>query len=89
MDTLDILKSDCSIDANVENKNKYICSICIDEIERENIYFLPCGHYYHSVCVNKWMNEKFICPECRHPINISTIDDLSNYNKIKRYNSEI
>ena len=32
---------------------------------------LNCGHFFHSECINLWINEERICPICRQPILLS------------------
>lgn len=51
-----------------------ICAICRnnfkkdDETKHEIIKKLPCGHFFHNVCINIFVkNNK--CPICRHVIN--------------------
>lgn len=41
------------------------CTICLQEyINDENIVVLHCGHHYHHVCINFWMDYKTTCPIC-------------------------
>jgi len=61
------------------------CLICMDEI-KSDIKFLPCAHSFHTQCINRWIHENPICPECRIPINITTPEQLNMYNF--RRNSE-
>jgi len=45
-----------------------ICSICLDDIDNEDIYYLKCNHSYHIYCINEWFDslaKKYTCPECR------------------------
>lgn len=56
------------------------CSICLNSIlilqKRDQI---PCGHMYHSECINKWFNKKKTCPMCRVRIrkrDMNTIHDF-------------
>ncbi|KMZ60195.1 hypothetical protein ZOSMA_5G00580 [Zostera marina] len=43
------------------------CSICLGEYEeREMLRLLPeCGHRFHLVCVDQWLNINGSCPVCR------------------------
>lgn len=45
------------------------CSICLDDI-KVNREKLPCGHNYHSRCIEDWKNhsDKFTCPMCRYVV---------------------
>ena len=45
------------------------CVICLCDFEdHDNMQFLPCGHYFHSLCIKKWFldrkNVKIHCPVC-------------------------
>ena len=42
------------------------CSICITPIEEgEEAVRTPCGHCFHKQCLERWMEERPICPMCR------------------------
>ncbi|CAD8187826.1 unnamed protein product [Paramecium octaurelia] len=40
------------------------CSICMNEIV-ENKKTLKCKHYFHSDCIQDWLERSKICPVCR------------------------
>ena len=42
-----------------------ICTICLEEIEIENKHYLHCGHVFHCNCINKWLKNSYICPNCK------------------------
>ena len=56
------------------------CSICFGDIElddsgyslnKEDKYLkLPCdgGHTFHEECIDKWLEDKKTCPNCRAPV---------------------
>ena len=49
-----------------------ICAICIANIEYgQTIYLLPCKHYFHKHCANKWFEKKYECPYCRKKVNLA------------------
>ena len=51
-----------------EQKN---CSICLDDfVVGDKIMYLPCFHYYHSKCIEKWAHSSDKCPLCNTEINI-------------------
>jgi len=51
-------------------KNQTCCSICMVEFEvREKLRLLPCSHYYHKECIDKWLSENRTCPICKRTIN--------------------
>lgn len=39
------------------------CSICFEKMKSGRQKMLPCGHFYHPACINKW--KKTSCPLCR------------------------
>ena len=74
LDSLTIKK----LDKNVSKEN---CSICIDNFDKTNkIVKLPCGHYFHRDCANRWLKEKArakqdpSCPNCRFNLKDSFND---------------
>ena len=51
-----------------EQKN---CSICLENFEvGEKIIYLPCFHYYHAQCIEKWVKNSDKCPLCNNEIKI-------------------
>jgi len=51
----------------VNNKDEY-CSICLQTKNKGDIRMIRCTHSYHYDCINKWLNVKPICPDCRTSI---------------------
>eukprot|EP00053_Salpingoeca_punica_P016588 m.157250 g.157250 ORF g.157250 m.157250 type:complete len:219 (+) comp17002_c1_seq4:3001-3657(+) len=42
------------------------CNICLDTFkENKNATSLPCGHMFHTPCIETWLAESAICPVCR------------------------
>lgn len=42
------------------------CSICYDGFQtNQTLSLLPCGHYYHPICVQNWFKTQVNCPICR------------------------
>ncbi len=49
--------------------NDTSCSICFDNFENdEQVKILPCKHYFHISCINKWLDKNTSCPMCRQDI---------------------
>ncbi len=42
----------------------FLCTICIDETNLNEIEFIPCGHAYHKDCLRAWWRKNFTCPVC-------------------------
>ena len=50
---------------DLSDKNQK-CSICMDMfIDGDIIETTECNHKFHAKCVQTWLLEKSICPECR------------------------
>jgi len=49
------------------SENNIVCSICISDIKRNNIFNLRCGHMYHKSCIEQWVYKHGTCPLCRQP----------------------
>lgn len=61
------------------------CSICLNPFEKtckqkRYVKRLRCGHVFHSVCIDKWIDMKGTCPYCRNV--------LLNRNIIPKKNDE-
>jgi hypothetical protein len=56
------------------------CCICLDNINRSRTaYFLPCCHYFHESCINRWLETNITCPECRIPFFIQDAEQYEIY----------
>ncbi|GAV68439.1 zf-RING_2 domain-containing protein [Cephalotus follicularis] len=46
------------------------CSVCLTQFKPESqINLLSCGHMFHKVCLEKWLNYwNLTCPLCRTPL---------------------
>ncbi|XP_031255315.1 transmembrane E3 ubiquitin-protein ligase FLY1-like isoform X2 [Pistacia vera] len=46
-----------------------ICMTAIDLTQRStDCMVTPCEHFFHSVCLQRWMDIKMECPTCRRPL---------------------
>lgn len=51
---------------DVESGNEEVCSICLDPTSSsDQRRRLPCGHEFHSSCLDEWLERKAFCPVCR------------------------
>jgi len=57
-------------DDDIENQGRQRCVICLREYKVDDeIKTLPCGHEFHSECVDPWLGgHNRTCPTCRHDI---------------------
>ncbi|EAS06316.2 tetratricopeptide repeat protein (macronuclear) [Tetrahymena thermophila SB210] len=43
-----------------------ICNICLENLNNnQELRVLPCSHFYHTFCIDKWLLAKQSCPNCR------------------------
>lgn len=46
------------------------CAVCLSEYEcGDCLRRLPCGHYFHRQCADKWLRRSKKCPLCIQPID--------------------
>ena len=68
---------------SIENRSK--CSICLCEFEiGEEKSTLPCLHYFHFNCIEKWIKRKKYCPICKYQLSFESLRkniDHENINK--------
>ena len=51
------------------NDSTTSCSICLgDYVSDEEIIKLPCGHIFHSVCIESWLGVSQLCPVDRRNV---------------------
>jgi hypothetical protein len=41
------------------------CSICLEPITADKVQCCSCGHCFHAKCIQKWLETKTTCPNCR------------------------
>ena len=48
------------------------CSICLEEFGSDaQLKVLPCGHWYHTQCIDKWLVGHVDCPLCKRDVRQS------------------
>jgi hypothetical protein len=48
------------------SEDRQECSICLESYtDGQEILVLPCLHWFHSVCVQQWMEKHTECPLCQ------------------------
>lgn len=64
IDSLPIERFSASVD-------EMSCAVCLcDFQERDLLRRLPCGHSFHSRCVDKWLRHKKVCPLCVQDVEV-------------------
>ncbi|OIW20919.1 hypothetical protein TanjilG_25091 [Lupinus angustifolius] len=53
-----------------DHQPEHDCTVCLTEFEpKSEINRLPCGHIFHKVCLEKWLDYwNITCPLCRTPL---------------------
>ncbi|KAL9255470.1 putative E3 ubiquitin-protein ligase XERICO [Drosera capensis] len=53
-----------------EDEQDQDCSVCLTQFEpKSEVNHLSCGHVFHFVCLEKWVNHwNITCPLCRSPM---------------------
>ena len=52
------------------------CSICLVDFGGEEIkdkkakaiHMTPCKHYFHKECLQYWLKNNYLCPNCRREV---------------------
>ena len=43
-----------------------VCIICSDLlVPSDDVFYTPCGHIFHFVCLTQWLERSKSCPQCR------------------------
>lgn len=56
------------------------CTICLETTKDGGlsaVYRLPCSHWFHKICLRKWLERNNNCPNCRHVVNFWNGERLS------------
>ncbi|XP_041368773.1 RING finger protein 145-like [Gigantopelta aegis] len=56
-----------SASAEQLNSLNDVCAICYNEMKNARV--TPCGHFFHSLCLRKWLYVKESCPMCHQEIH--------------------
>jgi len=51
-----------------------ICVVCQDDFrDGQNVKILPCNHFFHVECIDKWLERTLACPICLRPLPLITM----------------
>lgn len=60
-----------------------ICCICLAKYDNnDELRELPCCHFFHKECVDKWLKINALCPLCKTEVGESTTEPVSGGNDI-------
>ncbi|KAJ8527928.1 hypothetical protein K7X08_015379 [Anisodus acutangulus] len=55
-----------------------VCCICLAKYEDDDeLRELPCSHFFHTQCVDKWLKINASCPLCKSEIDVKNTDPPS------------
>lgn len=61
-----------------------VCCICLAKYaEEDELRELPCSHFFHVECVDKWLNINALCPLCKSEVGESGGSSPSPTNSIQ------
>ncbi|RWW43243.1 hypothetical protein BHE74_00051118 [Ensete ventricosum] len=53
--------------------NVEVCCICLAKyVDNEELRELPCTHFFHKECVDKWLKINALCPLCKTEVGDTT-----------------
>ena len=56
----------CRYPGDSSENDQTTCVVCMCDFEiRQTLRVLPCGHEFHSKCVDKWLKVRFLSLFCR------------------------
>jgi len=59
----------CKHDGTPLPGNQTTCPVCLCEFEKgEKLKSLPCVHYYHEECIDRWLMVGHACPVCKDSV---------------------
>ncbi|XP_074559619.1 E3 ubiquitin-protein ligase At1g63170-like [Curcuma longa] len=63
-----------------------VCCICLAKyLDNEELRELPCRHFFHKGCVDKWLKINALCPLCKSVIENSASSTTSSGNDRNRW----
>jgi len=65
------------------------CVVCSEELtnlEQGLIVVTPCGHRFHEICIEDWieLGTQKVCPQCRTPIDSQSLTLQTNWDNTKK-----
>ena len=60
-----------SINCHLHSVEKNTCSICLSVVRKtRGTRALPCGHLFHTRCIERWKTRCSTCPMCRKRFDV-------------------
>ncbi|GMH18936.1 hypothetical protein Nepgr_020777 [Nepenthes gracilis] len=62
-----------------------VCCICLERYaDEDELKELPCSHFFHSDCVDRWLKINASCPLCKFEIDERNEDSPSHINSLQQ-----
>ena len=62
-------REDPSDPAKAKEEARTRCLVCLEDfVPGETLRLLPCIHFFHAKCIDRWLGEKAECPVCKSSI---------------------
>ena len=65
------------------------CVICMESISTESGKKLPCGHIYHTACIDTWAAQSNTCPTCRHPLSVDPVEPGRSHVRVVLFDRDV
>lgn len=61
--------TDVYISQRMDSSHDVVCPVCLEDMRSNlNVRKLPCGHFFHSACIQEWTSKANRCPVCTLPV---------------------
>ncbi|CAD8153982.1 unnamed protein product [Paramecium pentaurelia] len=58
------------INQHQNDDNHIKCMICLEDYQENQIVrTMPCWHYFHQECIDKWLHKSTLCPICKTEVD--------------------
>eukprot|EP00668_Euglena_longa_P014412 GGOE01018401.1.p1 GENE.GGOE01018401.1~~GGOE01018401.1.p1 ORF type:complete len:1386 (-),score=408.52 GGOE01018401.1:620-4714(-) len=59
------------------------CSVCLEEyVAGDEVTEYVCGHRFHRLCLEHWLQDSFVCPCCRMPVT-AVLSDAATIKRLR------
>ncbi|CAD8072915.1 unnamed protein product [Paramecium primaurelia] len=67
------------INQHQNDDNLIKCMICLEDYQENQIVrTMPCWHYFHQECIDKWLHKSTLCPICKTEVDSELqMEDIS------------
>lgn len=58
---------------NAVKRRRFECSICLEDLDNQDMSTTPCGHLFCTACITKAVRNHCVCPLCQEPVQLNTL----------------